>query len=517
MTTDLPLPALAEQFHLLFEGHPENYGLSELTGSVGARDGKIETENHCTHKPLTARIWEKHLNGERSIYVFPLRPDHTVRWAALDVDIYTDEDVLKDIYKKVSQYKLPLIPCRSKSGGLHLYWFFSEPVLAATAIDRIRLIAAFIGQASCEVFPKHSELGSHEGSVVYGNGLNMPYVKNEMRYAYRPEDPSYALSATEFLDYAKELSSTNETLNAFMLPDIEGEPWPDGPPCLNTIFTDVLNTVHRNDLLFNLVLYFKKSNPDKVEALLTAANQKLAEPLETPEVARVLKSATKKDYHYKCSQQPICRFCQRNKCGQRKFGRDKDHDLLDPNNKTLVKVNSSPPLWYITLEDQTIQLTSDELAIQSKFKLRVMESLLKVIPIVEAKEWESIKKLWLDNCTVIEVPEDATPLGQLKTVLWEYMTVANKERDALTTSGCWMDEEHDLLYFTVAKFQDYLKRRQFIALKPHEIITALRHNMGVKEQRLRVGLNQTRCWVLDTNKLDKAYSVEEVVIEDSPI
>jgi hypothetical protein len=58
------------------------------------------------------------------------------RWGSIDYDVY-DADLMK-LIKKVHDLKLPLVPCRSKSGGLHLFCFTKDFVPAATMQNVLR-------------------------------------------------------------------------------------------------------------------------------------------------------------------------------------------------------------------------------------------------------------------------------------------------------------------------------------------------------------------------------------------
>ena len=72
--------------------------------------------NRITYCNGTNRSW----NSAKST-----RENGTGIWAAIDEDVYNDPQHLKEIVK-ILYKNLPIIPCYSKSGGLHLY-FFDEP------------------------------------------------------------------------------------------------------------------------------------------------------------------------------------------------------------------------------------------------------------------------------------------------------------------------------------------------------------------------------------------------------
>ena len=84
---------------------------------------------------------EGHLDGSLNYGVVlpPIRkPDNKCKWAAIDVDgeVYNNDQIKIQLLQKVEDLKLPLIPCYSKSKGLHLYIFFNEWTAAKTVSTR---------------------------------------------------------------------------------------------------------------------------------------------------------------------------------------------------------------------------------------------------------------------------------------------------------------------------------------------------------------------------------------------
>ena len=57
-----------------------------------------------------------------------LGPDGRGIFAAIDVDIYDNQELLEKVVKQIYSENIPLVPCYSKSNGLHLYLFSKEPL-----------------------------------------------------------------------------------------------------------------------------------------------------------------------------------------------------------------------------------------------------------------------------------------------------------------------------------------------------------------------------------------------------
>jgi len=121
---------------------------------------------------------EKYLLGtiDKGIVLSPIiKPDNKCFWGAIDVDgnVYKDDVAKLAILKKIKD--LPLIPCLSKSNGLHLYLFLEE---AAAAKDLITVLNNLRQKLklpkSTELFPKQD--GTKD---KVGNGIMLPFMKGQ--------------------------------------------------------------------------------------------------------------------------------------------------------------------------------------------------------------------------------------------------------------------------------------------------------------------------------------------------
>jgi hypothetical protein len=98
----------------------------------------------------------------------PITEDGTCQWGSIDVDSYDDNPTLI-----ASATEAGLVPCRSKSGGLHLFLFLAEAMAAAEVQAALAALRDRLDlPESTELFPKQTTLG--EGD--HGNWLCMPYL-----------------------------------------------------------------------------------------------------------------------------------------------------------------------------------------------------------------------------------------------------------------------------------------------------------------------------------------------------
>ena len=69
---------------------------------------------------------------------------------------------LKELSKKIFTLKLPFIPCRSKSGGVHLYLFCKDWIPASVMKHKLEELSSTLGFGGCEVFPKQIQILAEE-------------------------------------------------------------------------------------------------------------------------------------------------------------------------------------------------------------------------------------------------------------------------------------------------------------------------------------------------------------------
>ncbi|PDT07870.1 hypothetical protein [Rhizobium sp. M1] len=152
------------------------------------------------YEPPTPDLWQLHLDGTRPLGICPLWSNDTCLWGAIDLD---DRDVVhSELVARVRQNGLPLVVCRSKSGGAHLYVFLSEPMPAIDLQRRLREFSDLLGfPAKTEIFPKQTRTSDIDKA---GGWLNVPYFQGEETTRYAVKNSGLAMSLPEFLDLAEE-------------------------------------------------------------------------------------------------------------------------------------------------------------------------------------------------------------------------------------------------------------------------------------------------------------------------
>ena len=259
--------SLAKQFMAVFEGSSTAHGQTKL--GTQRRDGKTEAKSFIVKELLSESLVENHFNGSLGVGAIPINNDNKCKFGAIDIDEYPIDHA--EILKKIKKFKLPIILCRSKSGGAHLFLFMKDWVPAVDLREYLTEIAAGLGHSGSEIFPKQDQILSERGDV--GNFINLPYfeVKRTMRYAM--DDNAKELSVEEFLAKVEKSKTTLDKLEKINFGSQKNS-FSDAPPCVQGFLNRGVPQGARNTVLFNVCTYCKKKSPDSWHTMFDEINQK---------------------------------------------------------------------------------------------------------------------------------------------------------------------------------------------------------------------------------------------------
>lgn len=90
--------------------------------------------HHQAYLPVSDEVIRDHLQGKQTIGVYPLLPNDTCRFLAVDFDKSSWQEDVAAFRETCSALDLPVAIERSRSGnGAHAWFFFTEPVMATVA------------------------------------------------------------------------------------------------------------------------------------------------------------------------------------------------------------------------------------------------------------------------------------------------------------------------------------------------------------------------------------------------
>jgi hypothetical protein len=493
----------------LFEGWHLNYGTYKLTGEVTPA-GKALGKAYSKKGEVTVEMWHDHLMGVQGLGIIPITDKSLVKFAAIDIDEYPLS--LAALASNIKDNKLPLVVCRTKSGGAHLYLFLNDWAPAKMVQAKMRELAAFLGYGACEIFPKQVQILAERGDV--GQWINMPYFNAGDTERYAVDDFGKKLQIDQFIRFAALRAIDPERFAIANYSVTKGnDPLPDGPPCLNYLSSKGFPPGTRNNGLFNLGIYAQKVNPDNWETTLGEFNTRFMDPPLSPsEVGGVVKSLKKsKGYNYTCKQQPIIAHCNLSKCRACKFGVGV-MGVGMPKYGTLCKIATNPPVWFVDVEGGgRIELSTDQLQYIHRYQTRCIEELNILPPLVKGEIWNEILAKLLDDVTVVEVPAESTPKGLLYQYLEEFCTsrVQGKTHDELLLGKPWTSNK--LVYFRIRDFMGYLERMKFKAFGMHHIATYLKE-WGAEKHFFNVKGKGVNCYSIpEFKKIEGEFNVPQEV------
>ena len=498
------------RFKAIFSGLDIAYGTYKIEKAKDS--GKQAGKALVIRKPPTDDLWIKHLEGvEPSLGIIPIRADNSCTWGCIDIDQYPLDHA--GLIAKIRKLGLPLVVCRSKSGGAHAFLFTSEPIPAADMQRYLNACAALLGESGREIFPKQAEILVDRGDT--GNFLNLPYFAgdNGMRYAFK--DDGTAASLEEFYGIydtyvqAPPLKYPEE-------PKQPDHPIKDGPPCLQALCSQGFPEGTRNNGLFNIGIYLKRAFSGNWEDKLLEYNQKyFGPPLGMSEISIISKQLNKKEYKYKCKDAPINSFCNSGLCRTRKFGVGADGPD-SPQISALSKYNSEPPLWFLDVNGKRIELETDHLFTQSMFQKSCLERINIVPPTLKQNDWvvllNSLLKEMVELEQIHEAPEDTTITGRFTDLVEEFTTHLQQamDKDEILLGRPWTNDEDAMVYFRIKDLEAHLKRNNFTGLTAPKMAQRLRE-LGGEPTPLFLKGRSTRCWrVPRFNRQDSPFETPEM-------
>lgn len=459
----------------LFEGYMGAHGVYNIpANAVPDENGKVKGNAATIRTPVTVELWDSHLCGKQGLGIIPINENSEVRFGAIDIDEYTWQSADVDqIRKTVIESKWPLVMCRSKSGGLHLYLFCQEFVPAKLLYGKLKEMAAHLGFGNSEIYPRQTQVVASRGDI--GQWINVPYFDAADTERYCIDYDGKKMPIERFVLYAQERQLTTEGLRSL---SVSNELLTGGPPCLNILASRGFPAGTRNNGLFNLGVYAMKLDPDNWPTLLEQLNNRYMDPPLGPrEVLGVVSSLKKKEYTYSCNQEPIKSFCDMNKCRLCKYGVGGLTGM--PVMGTLTKVNTVPPIWFLDVQGGSrIELSTEELQNPMRFQKRCMDAINLMPPVVKRDVWEYKVAELLKGVVVVDMPEDSSPTGQVLEHLRTFLTssVQAKKLEELILGKPFTNEQHHC--FRLKDFHAYLKRLKFDEMRQNKINQVIKEYGG---------------------------------------
>jgi len=498
-----------EKFKNIFSGLTIAYGQYQ-PGERG-ENGKQKGKAFIVRKPVTDELWKNHLEGKgAALGIIPITENNDCRWGCIDIDEYNFDH--SKLIQSIRTLNLPLIVCRSKSGGAHVFLFTTEFISASLMQNTLKKFAKVLGYEGCEIFPKQTEILVERGDT--GNFLNLPYYNDVKGLRYAINDNGASCTLEEFYQLYDVYNKSKEEIEKIKVEEkkIE-EAFPAGPPCLNKLASIGFGEGGRNNALFSIAVYYKKCDPDNWEKLVDEANTKyMNPPLSSSEIQNtVIKQINKKGYDkYKCKDVPIRDVCQSGLCRTKKFGVGFGEEEM-PMLANLTKYTSNPPQWFLNVGDKRIELKSEQLYNPGMFALACLDQANSIIPVPKPKDWKQhFLKPMMTNIQEIEPLESLDPINEITGLLQDWTTNRQAARtlDDIFNKLPFTDEKREFTYFRMEDFYNFCKKNHWDMdkIKTGNLIKRL-ENIFVEEIRMTIKKQQPRLIKIKTmKKIDASLS-----------
>ena len=477
---------MESKFIEIFTGLKRNYGYCNVKNGykedIGNGKVKFKPGDYgWSQNPIKEQDYIEHLEGKKSIGIQPCDDEGMARFGAIDID---PEDYQEFNIKKyldiINDKNIPVIPVKSKSGGLHVYMFLKEPAKASFIRNFLdKLLFTFKLESNTEIFPKQTELGtSDEGNPINGNFINLPYYKKNERVAVNPTDGT-EFTFEQFIKIVEANTKTaaelEEFANTLVNKELTGgdEEFIDGPPCLQALSKNKLND-GRDRFLYNYMVFSKKKYPDDWEKKVVEAARKYFEyssEWDDNKVNFKIRAWRKETKGHTCNEDPIKSNCIKSVCVKRKFGIASDKRKTWPMLSNLVKIDYplEPEFWLtVHLPDKGEGEKTKQITARNIDKVLEMRDLRKVVaaqtPIVPPKIKDAdfqiiIDSLW-DNMEIIKPASGTTPEEQLHKHLTDYIHQMPATSHASFQSGATLISDGNA-YFIFDHFFNFLKNKEW--------------------------------------------------------
>jgi hypothetical protein len=381
-------------------------------------------------------------------------------------------------------------------------------------VQKLNEFAASLGYGGSEIFPKQISRANERDR---GNWINLCYWDGDKteRYAIHK---GKKLNLESFIDLAEKKTVTYEQLENYQTELVDL--FDDGPPCLQHLMTMGFPEGGRNISLFNVGVYYRKKNPDDWQEDLMKFNyEHVSTPLPSNEVNGLVKAVSKKDYAYTCRQSPICNYCEKSKCMKRDYGIGGIGGGQTIEIDAITKYeteNRSSVRWYIEVQGERIEITTQQLLDQNQLQKICVEKLNKCPAKMPAPKWEHRINELLSSVEVIQDPDDASPQGQFEKVLDAFLTgkVQARHKDEIMNGKPWNDTEDGKVFFRSEDLFIYLESRRFRYPSQHQVWSWLRL-IGGDRKTFRIKGKVVKVWSVPTpefyedEELDIPSTVEE--------
>lgn len=429
-----------------FKARENIIGRTVLTGGVSEKN-KVESKSFSETRAVSDDDWKKHFDGEVGLGLSPIMENNKCRWAAIDVDIYPID--IKALSEKYSS--LPILFCRTKSGGLHIYVFFKAQQKSKNVYLWMEELSYLLGFPGSEIFPKQYDIPPTKKA----NWINLPYFNGDKtdRYCIYKGEKQTLQQFAALIEMASITDFNKEILEQFTLSG--------APPSIQKMFGEGVERGTRDIAMLNVGVFLKRKYEDDYVQKLLEVNETINEPLDEEYIEKHIVSQLEKDnMFYQCKTE-LKGWCDKETCLLREFGCGSKHNFTT-SLEEIIKIETVPPIWNVRINGSLLQgLSTDDLVDQNRIRKLNMEQNNILIPKVAQVKYEKLLNEKLEDVTIQPAPEDAdAETGEAFTQIQAFcITRQHTEKiDQIALGKVYIVEGKN--WFLVDKLQEWLMRKK---------------------------------------------------------
>ena len=443
--------------------------------------------------PVTKELYEEHLNGGNGLAVASLcntkDKKNVCYFAAIDIDVYGVNFTW--LVNRLYQAGFRFAAFLSKSGGLHIYFFFSEAEPGDKAIETLhkivevyslkRLFANDKNKSKVEIFPKQ---GIHLAGDKNANCLFLPFYNSAKKGGCKNKlltAEGKLVSIEKAIPIIESMFTSLKEIND----TLDNLPYSDAPYCIQTILlTGALSENDgRNNFLFEAAKYLKRKYTEDFYGYLEEMNNCLQAPLEERDLASIYKSVTDEKNNYSsqtCKKSPISEYCDKKLCKLRKFGVGRDRNNTDTGMDCwgeITRYNSGDGkepyyIWEVRVEEggefKKLQIDSHEdLLNQLAIQRNCLRDLNWIPSMVKQDIWRGYVlkgMIGIDERTIkVAASADTTETAALRESFIRFLThnqVQKNSQPYMVKTGQVFYSD-GFYYFDTKGLMDYLRMEKY--------------------------------------------------------
>ena len=238
-------------------------------------------------------------------------------------------------------------------------------------------------------------------------------------------------------------------------------------------------------------------------------------PLDDASVERIKEQHDKKEWGYKCKDEPMCSFCDKELCRTRKYGIG--GMALFPVLSDLQKIELDEPYYYVNVDGQRVKLDNVETLLEQRlFQRAVAKQIDKRPPRISPKEFGQYTDLLLAGIEKVPAPAGSSKIDQLQEHLEEFCTNRSSTtttKEDISRGNVYTSEGKH--YFIFSKFfYGFLQKRKWDE-KSQVTQQMLKDHFDCIDDRIMVGKKKVSVMcIISFDRIEDSYKPKQFKPKD---